>query len=322
MSTLNQDYLLVLINNAIDNIDYPQTPRGLYDPIKYTMSAGGKRLRPLLCVASADALGAKAEDALPAACGIEMFHNFTLLHDDIMDHAEVRRGQPTVHVKWNENTAILSGDAMLTMATGLVASSNTGVMPQLLHLFNRTAMQIYEGQQLDVGFEKRTDVTESEYLEMIRLKTSVLLGCACRSGAIIAKACEDDQKAFYKFGECLGLAFQLRDDYLDTFGDSTLFGKSIGGDISVNKKTWLLINAISEDKTGKIAKALGGEWDTEQKIAEVTSVYKSLKLDIRLEERIAYYTGQAITALDNINMDVSSAQFFKALANKMLKRDN
>ncbi len=248
---------LQIVTDAISNLRLPGHPSGLYDPIRYTLNCGGKRLRPVLALAACEAFGKEAMTAIHQAIAIEMFHNFTLLHDDVMDKAEVRRGRPTVHVKWNEETAILSGDAMLTTANMLLAVKCGERLPQALELFNGTAMNIYEGQQYDMDFESRTDVTVEEYMEMIRLKTSVLLGCACGMGALMADAPFETQVRFFDFGVNLGLAFQLQDDYLDTYGDPETFGKSIGGDILNDKKTWLLIMAMNEDKSGRIKSMLG-----------------------------------------------------------------
>ncbi|MGN1266278.1 MAG: polyprenyl synthetase family protein, partial [Muribaculaceae bacterium] len=210
MLTFNE--YLERVNAAIESLPYPAAPAHLYEPISYTMALGGKRIRPVLVLMACDAVGGDIEKAILPAVGLEMYHNFTLLHDDVMDKADIRRGKPTVHVKWDDNTAILSGDAMLTMATQLIAKTDVAVMPQVMELFNRTAMEIYEGQQYDMDFENRDDVTVDEYISMIRLKTSVLLGCACKMGALIGGADEAKAQKFYEIGENLGLAFQLQDD--------------------------------------------------------------------------------------------------------------
>ena len=228
---IDKEKLTGLIEDAIAGLSYDEGPQGLFAPVRYTLEGGGKRLRPLLLLSTCEALGGDPDKAISQAVGLEMFHNFTLLHDDVMDNSEVRRGRPTVHRRWNPSVAILSGDAMLTMATELVCKDSGAHLREVLDLFNRTAMEVYGGQQLDMEFENRRDVSVKEYVEMIRLKTSVLLACACKLGAIMAGASEKDADAMYSYGEKLGLAFQLQDDNLDTYGDPALFGKEIGGDI-------------------------------------------------------------------------------------------
>lgn len=227
-----QDYVNVA-SQAIANIKYPASPAALYEPIAYTMALGGKRLRPVLTLMACDAFCGDHLRALNQAVGIELYHNFTLLHDDVMDKADVRRGKPTVHVRWNDNVAILSGDAMLTMAGRHVAQTDAAHLAPAMELFNRTAMEVYDGQQYDMDFECRNDVTEDEYIAMIRLKTSVLLGCACKMGAIMADASADDAERIYQYGVDLGVAFQLQDDWLDVYGDPATFGKEIGDRKSV-----------------------------------------------------------------------------------------
>ncbi|WP_289645737.1 polyprenyl synthetase family protein, partial [uncultured Muribaculum sp.] len=270
------------INRLIAGIPYPEEPHGLYEPIAYTLDCGGKRLRPMLLLASCDAVGGKMERAVNQALGIEMFHNFTLLHDDVMDRADKRRGKPTVHCKWNEATAILSGDAMLTMASQLMGSGCNDKLSEVLDLFQGTAMEIYEGQQYDMDFESRDDVTVAEYIEMIRLKTSVLLGCACRLGALMGGADIEIQEALYRYGISLGLAFQLQDDWLDTYGDPEVFGKNIGGDIMNDKKTFLLIHAF--ELASPEQKAVLNDWIGKttfvaaEKIEAVTAIYNELHL--------------------------------------------
>lgn len=309
------------INGEIRNINYPVEPRGLYAPIEYTLDCGGKRIRPLLTLAACDALGGNCENAINQALAIEMFHNFTLLHDDVMDKADVRRGRPTVHIKWNESTAILSGDAMLTMATKMVkVCSSSERAGKAMSLFLDTAMEVYEGQQYDMDFEKREDVAVEEYIEMIRLKTSVLLGCACKMGAIMAGAEDMAQTAFYNFGVKLGLAFQLQDDYLDTFGDPAVFGKKIGGDILNDKKTWLLISALSEDKSGKVRSLLGKTNTPESKIETVRSVYNELGLDVRCRKLIDEYADSAIDELKSLELSDEAMSFFVALTDASRSR--
>lgn len=311
------------IENAITNFELPSTPKGLYQPIVYSLESGGKRLRPVLTLAVADALGVDLEKVLNQALGIELFHNFTLLHDDVMDNSEVRRGRPTVHCRWNSRTAILSGDAMSILA-GQVMSRETGdKLEKVLGLFNKTAIEVIEGQQFDMDFENRKDVTEEDYIEMVRLKTAVLLGCACKTGAIMAGATDEIADAFYDYGEKLGLAFQLRDDYLDTFGDPTIFGKAIGGDISSDKKTWLLINAIRDDKTGTIEKWLGVNARPADKIQEITECYRILHLDTLCSELIDTYIEQAIQQLDRIpTLTTEAREYFTNLADRSRTRSN
>lgn len=319
---INISELSDFINKHIDQLPYPQNPANLYAPIKYTLSAGGKRLRPTLLLSVVSALGEDVEKALPQALGLEMFHNFTLLHDDVMDNADVRRGRPTVHCKWDENTAILSGDAMLTMATQLVCNCDASHLKQVVELFNRTAMEVYEGQQYDMDFESRTDVTVDEYVEMIKLKTSVLLACACKMGAILANADSETANAFYEYGLKLGLGFQLQDDYLDTYGDPLVFGKQIGGDILNDKKTWLQITACNEDTSEVMQRALRGDFEGQQKIEAVRGVYDSLNLKERIAALVASYGEQAIAVLDKVNITEESRQYFISLANKLSNRTN
>ena len=237
--------ILEMVKQAIDSISYEQGPKGLYDPIRYVLSLGGKRLRPVLMLMAYNMYDDDVRQALPQALGLEVYHNFTLLHDDLMDRADVRRGKPCVHKVWNDNTAILSGDNMLVMAYQYMSLSPAHLMPRILDLFTKTALEISNGQQMDVDFETRDDVKESEYIEMIRLKTSVLLACAVKIGALLGGASEEEAQKLYEFGEKLGLAFQLQDDYLDVYGDFKTFGKRIGGDILCNKKTFMLINALA-----------------------------------------------------------------------------
>ena len=323
MLTFNQ--YLERVNAAIENLPYPAQPAHLYEPISYTMALGGKRIRPVLVLMACEAVGGDIEKAIMPAVGLEMYHNFTLLHDDVMDKADIRRGKPTVHVKWDDNTAILSGDAMLTMATQLIARADAAVMPQVMELFNRTAMEIYEGQQYDMDFESRGDVTVEEYIAMIRLKTSVLLGCACKMGALIGGADEATAQRFYEIGENLGLAFQLQDDMLDVWGDEATFGKAIGGDIMNNKKTFLLINACQRaTDNNRIELAL---WlNTENasravKVPAVTAIYERLGLKELSEAEIAKYNDKAMAAVFETAVDEPAKKAFIDLISRLVKRD-
>lgn len=318
MSSL--DAVSDIVAEAIAGIEYPAAPKGLYAPIEYTLDSGGKRLRPQLVLASCLSLGGTADDALPAAMGIEIFHNFTLLHDDVMDSADLRRGRLTVHKRWNDNTAILSGDAMLTMAVQYVAGTPVAAMPQVMALFNRTAMEVYEGQQYDMDFEQTDDVTVGQYLEMIRLKTSVLIGCACKCGAMIAGVTDDEAQAMYEYGVNLGMAFQLRDDWLDTYGDPLVFGKRIGGDIVNAKKTWLLINALAE-RRDEVTAILGEDLDDDERIRQITAVYDALRLNERCNALIKQYADKAIASLKITHLEGDGLQYFISLAEKSVARD-
>ena len=323
MHTFNE--YLERVNNAIKAIPYPEQPSHLYEPITYTMDLGGKRLRPVLVLMACEAVGGDINRALTPAIGLEMFHNFTLLHDDVMDKADIRRGKPPVHAKWDDNTAILSGDAMLTMATQLIAQAPADVMPQVMDLYNRTAMEIYEGQQYDVDFETRNDVTVDEYIEMIRLKTSVLLGCACKMGALIGGADEATAQLFYKVGENLGLAFQLQDDMLDVWGDEATFGKAIGGDIMNNKKTFLLINAMQR-ATGDHKVELSLWLSTPNasravKVPAVTAIYDALNLRSLSLDAINRYNDEALEALSKIAISDEARSEFANFITRLVKRD-
>lgn len=315
------DEYLSMVSQAIANLKLPEKPAGLYEPIRYTLDCGGKRLRPVLALAACEAMGGEPMSAIHQAIAIEMFHNFTLLHDDVMDNADVRRGRPTVHKKWNEETAILSGDAMLTTSTMLLAIKAGDKLPVALDLFNGTAMNIYEGQQYDMDFETRLDVSVEEYMEMIRLKTSVLLGCACGMGALMAGADFESQLTFFNYGVNLGLAFQLQDDYLDTYGNPETFGKAIGGDILNDKKTWLLIMALNEDKTGTVKALIGDNSNPQEKIAKVREVYDTLGLPDRIHELIRAYIDSAIACLDQLGIMPEARAFFIDLALKSATRD-
>lgn len=314
------------LNNEIEtwfkNLDLPSKPEGLYAPISYTMESGGKRLRPTLLLATVKAFGGKSGAAKNACIGIEMFHNFTLLHDDVMDNSEVRRGKPTVHRRWNDNTAILSGDTMLTIATQYIARCEEKYLKRVLDTFNATAIEVYEGQQLDMDFETRDDVSIPEYLEMIKLKTSVLLGCCLKTGGIFGGADDETIERLYDYGVNLGLGFQLRDDYLDTFGDEEVFGKKIGGDIVNNKKTWLMISAVNEDRTGVLKDALQNKFPDKEKIEKVTKIYMDLKLDTRILDLIKEYSEKAAKSVENLQIDEDAKKYFIALARNLVERMN
>ena len=277
---MKAEELLVKVNDFLDNLKYDRKPSGLYDPVKYVLSMGGKRIRPVLMLLSYGLFKDDVESVLMPACALETYHNYTLLHDDLMDNADMRRGHETVHRKWDANTAIFSGDSMLVLAYERMAKCNPVYLSDVLHTFTETALEIGEGQQYDMEFETRNDVTEDEYIEMIRLKTSVLLACAQKIGAILAGASKQDQDNLYKFGEQIGLAFQLQDDYLDVYGDPKVFGKKVGGDIICNKKTYMLINAYNRadaEQRRELQHWMEAEtFNSDEKVAAVTAIYNKV----------------------------------------------
>lgn len=319
------NYYLRLVDGAISNIQYPKNPSKLYEPIAYTMNQGGKRVRPVLTLMTCEAMGGNLDDAINVALGIELFHNFTLLHDDVMDRADIRRGQPTVHTRWNENVAILSGDTMLNMAAQAISKVDDDILPAMVKLFNDTAIKVYEGQQYDMDFEKRNDVTVEEYINMIRLKTSVLLGCACKAGALVARTDEENAESIYNMAVNLGLAFQLQDDYLDVWGDPVTFGKEIGGDIVNNKKTFLLINAIDRS-AGNDAIELN-RWladissPKQEKIQAVTTLYEKLGLKDLARNAIVNYSHNALDLLHETKMSYDAYKVFDGIINRLVDRD-
>ena len=312
------------INKEILNLDWKREPYGLYEPIEYTLAAGGKRVRPQLAMIANQMFGGNDEDVLPAALALEVFHNFTLLHDDVMDKADVRRGRPTVHIKWNENTAILSGDQMLIEAYKLLAGVPADKLPRVLQLFNKMATEICEGQQYDVDFESQEHVTIEEYLKMIRLKTSVLLANALQTGAYIAGADEQAQEALYEFGINIGLAFQIQDDILDVWGDPKTFGKAVGGDISCNKKTFVYLEAMRRLGDEAIGNELQ-QWysqvleDNTTKIAAVKEIFEQLDVRTACEKVVEDYTQKALALLNQLPQNAATEQL-RQLANKLNTR--
>lgn len=312
------------INNEIARLDWSREPQGLYAPIAYTLQAGGKRLRPQLCLTACRMFGGNEKHALPAALALEVFHNFTLLHDDVMDHADIRRGRPTVHVKWNENTAILSGDQMMIEAYKLLQTIQTTKLPEVLRLFNKMATEICEGQQYDVDFEHRNNVSIPEYMEMIRLKTSVLLATALQIGGLIADATPAEQILLYEYGIRLGLAFQLQDDLLDCFGNPETFGKAIGGDICCNKKTFLLLTALknaTEEQARDINHWLSITNIDNEKIEAVKTLYVRTGAKEKTEQAILAQTEQAIICLNKLPQN-DETQSLRTLADNLAKRTN
>ncbi|MEX0316043.1 MAG: polyprenyl synthetase family protein [Allomuricauda sp.] len=287
-----------------------QEPQNLYEPMVYILGLGGKRLRPVLTLMTADLFGGSFEDAMDAALTVEVFHNFSLVHDDIMDDAPLRRGKTTVHEKWDINTGILSGDAMLINSYQYLESYPPDVFKKLTSLFSKTAIEVCEGQQYDVDFESRDDVTIPEYLKMIEFKTAVLVAAAMKMGAIIANASEADTSAIYEFGKNLGIAFQLQDDYLDAFGDPKTFGKQVGGDIIENKKTFLYLkaleNAPQDQKEGLIHLYSLKPEDSEAKVSTVKSIFEKSGAVEMTKAEIETYTQKAFDALTNIDMPESN----------------
>lgn len=308
-----------LIEESLTAQNYNQPPIELYEPISYILSLGGKRLRPALCLAATDLFGGRIEDALQPALAIEVFHNFSLVHDDIMDEAPVRRGKPTVHKKWNSNIAILSGDAMLVKAYQLIAQVSPEILPQVLEVFSQTAIEVCEGQQFDLNFESLEDVSEEEYINMIRLKTSVLLGCALKIGALIAKSSAEDAQAIYDFGVHIGIAFQIQDDILDAFGESDKFGKLSGGDILNDKKTILMIYAQSH--SNELNNWFGKNHHQEEKINAVKQIFVDCGAKAYAEEHMHAYYDLAIENLNSISLQTEMKQELADFAKYLILRD-
>lgn len=318
------DEILKMVNEFLDHLSYDRKPESLYEPIKYVLSMGGKRIRPTLMLLAYNLYKENPEDILMNACALETYHNYTLLHDDLMDNADMRRGHLTVHKKWNDNTAILSGDSMLVLAFQRMMQCDTKHLKDILDLFTVTALEIGEGQQYDMEFETRNDVKEEEYIEMIRLKTSVLLACALKIGAILADASAEDADNLYKFGEQIGLAFQLQDDYLDVYGDSKVFGKEIGGDITSNKKTYMLINAFNKANDAQRKELTrwvsARDFDRNEKVDAVTRLYNEIGINQLAQDKIAYYFAQSKKFLDAVNVSEEKKEELRKYAQKMMKR--
>lgn len=295
------------VEEALSKIGLPAEPSELYKPVNYILELGGKRIRPVLTLMSANFYSNSPEAALPAALAIEIFHNFTLLHDDIMDKADIRRGKPTVHKVWNENTAILSGDAAIILAYEQLTHLPEKLFLPVFKTFNKTALEVCEGQQFDMNFENRADVKLNEYLEMIRLKTSVLLAASMEIGAICGGANKLEQEALYEIGQSIGMAFQLQDDYLDTYADEVKFGKSIGGDIINNKKTYLLIHALNSDNkklVGELRKWIDKkEFDRKEKIDAVKNIFTETGVDNDIQLAAIGYINTAIEILNQLEVD-------------------
>lgn len=321
---INADQILKLVNDYLEQLPYDRRPASLYEPIRYVLSMGGKRIRPVLMLLSYNLFKEDPKTILMPACALETYHNYTLLHDDLMDNADLRRGHETVHKKWNANTAILSGDSMLVLAYQRMQQCSSDKMAEVLALFTETALEIGEGQEYDMAFEHRDDVSEEEYIEMIRLKTSVLLACALKIGAILAGASKEDADNLYRFGEQIGLAFQLQDDFLDVYGDTRVFGKAIGGDITSNKKTFMLINALNhanEEQRRQLESWIGAtEFDRDEKVAAVTRLYNEIGIDRMAQDKIAYYFEQSRKYLQAVSVDDSRKAELAAYAQRMMNR--
>jgi geranylgeranyl diphosphate synthase type II len=314
------------LQNELQSIQYGQYPPELYDPIRYIMNLGGKRMRPLLTLMATYLFTDDWQKAVRPALGVEVFHNFTLMHDDIMDQAPLRRGNPTVHEKWNGNTAILSGDVMLVNAYQLLLSIEADKLKPALERFSRTAAEVCEGQQMDMNFETRWDVTEAEYIDMIRLKTSVLLGYALELGGLIAGADAETTRHLYEGGMNIGVGFQLKDDLLDVYGDPAKFGKQVGGDIIANKKTFLLIEALQQAK-GSIRDELTNwltlkTFDKAEKVQAVTAIYDQLGIRQQTETRINEYFARGFANFDQVNADSDRKNLLIQFTRQLVERES
>ena len=319
--------VLQRIENEISQLSFTNPPKSLFTPIEYTLSLGGKRIRPALTLIACNIYKEDVNDAILPALSLEVFHNFTLLHDDLMDEADMRRNKPTVHKRWNANTAILSGDAMLIVAYRLISGSKPELLKELLDLFTDTALEICGGQQYDMGFETRSDVSETEYLEMIRLKTAVLLACGLKMGAIVGGASKADAEHLYQYGLNIGLAFQLKDDLLDVYGDPATFGKKIGGDILCNKKTFLLINAFrlsSERQKEKLHHWLESpqSGSPDKKIKAVREIYDELQLKELTEKRIRHFYKEALFHIKQLQAPEERLTILEEVSNELLYRES
>jgi len=314
-----------LFENHLKNIKFPESPSDLYDPVRYILSTGGKRIRPALVLLACDMFAGSVDSALHPAMAIELFHNFTLLHDDIMDNSEIRRGKETVHVKWDENIAILSGDVMSILASRFINESPGAVLRNVHDVFTLTAMKVCEGQQMDMDFESELFVEEDEYLKMIELKTAVLIAASLKIGAMLGGAAEKDAEDLYKFGRDLGIAFQLQDDLLDTYGDPEVFGKKPGMDIICNKKTILLITALEQagekDKEELIHWLSAEEFDPEEKVSQVVNIFDKLNVRSSVEKMINSYYKTSLCSLDALNSpEERKSELYNFAANLMERK--
>jgi geranylgeranyl diphosphate synthase type II len=312
-----------LIEQEISQLHLPVSPANLYEPLTYFMGLGGKRLRPILTLLGAELFGHDGKSTLKAATAIEVFHNFTLIHDDIMDEAPLRRGQQTVHEKWNQNIGILSGDVLFVKAYELICQQGNEHLAELMQLFNKTAIEVCEGQQMDMDFEQRADVSEEEYIEMIRLKTSVLLGCALEMGAILANASETDRKLIYNFGQHLGIAFQIKDDILDLYADPEKFGKQVGGDVIANKKTLLNLRGhhLADLSQKETLKQLSTAEDLEFKVSRTRELFEITGAKKECEQEMLKHYEEALRSLEQINVPNENKAMLQGLAEYLLERE-
>ena len=319
------EHQLKKFNEFLNQQSFDFEPHELYDPIAYTLNLGGKRIRPVIALLSCSIFGGKCEDIINPAMGIEIFHNFTLLHDDIMDDAPIRRGEETVYRKWNSNIAILSGDTMFALAYKYISKTDAKFLPDILDVFNKTAIEVCEGQQLDMNYEDESEVSIDDYLNMIRLKTAVFLGASLKIGAIIGNTSQENIDAVYCFGEYLGMAFQLQDDLLDVFGDEAKFGKQIGGDIITNKKTYLYLKAFELAK-GESLEVLQNNFvanhpDPKLKVELIKQAYIDLNVDREVQKEIHRYYDKSLVFLNKLDIDEESRKELKMLADQLIKRD-
>lgn len=319
------EYHLKRFSAFLEEQDFSFEPHELYDPIAYTLNLGGKRIRPVMAMLSCNIFGGKYKNIISPAMGIEIFHNFTLLHDDIMDDAPIRRGKETVYRKWNPNIAILSGDTMFALAYKYITKTDPKYLADILEVFNKTAIEVCEGQQLDMNYEDFTNVTIDDYLNMIRLKTAVFLGASLKIGAIIGETSKENIDHIYSFGEYLGMAFQLQDDLLDVFGDEEKFGKQTGGDIITNKKTYLYLKAFELAKGDSLEllnkNFIQDHHDDNFKIQQIKKAYSDLEVDKYVQKEIYKYYDKALIYLDKIEVEPESKNELKILADRLIRRD-
>ncbi|MDA3905642.1 MAG: polyprenyl synthetase family protein [Bacteroidales bacterium] len=314
-----------LIQSAIEKEIIQRKPRELYDPIIYTLAIGGKRLRPMLTMLTCDIFDGDIQQAIYPALGLETFHNFTLLHDDIMDNAPIRRGLPTVYKKWDSNTAILSGDTMMVMAYDFILASPKDLLFDIFTVFNRVGREVCEGQQYDLNFETNNNVTLDEYLKMIHLKTAVLLGGSMQVGALIARTSEKNVQLIYDLGESVGMAFQLQDDLLDVFGDEEVFGKKNGGDIRTNKKTFLYIKALelgSPEQQKELKQLFNIQEENDNKVKRVLEIFQELNIEAETHHLMDCYYDRAMKTLEKINLDKVKKSILIKLADSLMNRNN